>query len=135
MPTPKTSRQTAAEYGDLRHSASDAGDRRKYGDLEHSFGQMADNEEWVARHRDHLVDGAKVKQDAEPVTQPEAALAQQEEHMLRCLGAAVVLRWDQLPTDVQKGLFDLAGSVGPLSDARELRSRIARFLHDQGKPA
>ena len=134
MPTPKTSRQTAAEYGDLRHAASDAGDRRKYGDLEHSFGQMADNEEWVARHRDQLVGGTELR-DAEPRTQPEAALAQQEEHMLRCLGAAVVLRWDQLPTDVKKGLFDLAGSVGPLSDARELRSRIARFLHEHGKPA
>ena len=61
-------------------------------------------------------------------------LAQQEEHILRCLGAAVVLRWDQWPHDVQKEVFDLAGSVGPLADATELRARIARFLHTYGNP-
>ena len=61
-------------------------------------------------------------------------LAQQEEHILRCLGAAVVLRWDQWPQDVQKEVFDLAGSVGPLADATELRARIARFLHTYGNP-
>lgn len=59
---------------------------------------------------------------------------QQEEHILRCLGAAVVLRWDQWPHDVQKEVFDLAGSVGPLADATELRARIARFLHSYGNP-
>ena len=64
----------------------------------------------------------------------EAALAEDEEHMLRCLGAAVVLRWEQLPTDVQRELFDLAGSVGPLSEATALRGRIARFLHAYGNP-
>ena len=61
-------------------------------------------------------------------------LEQQEEHILRCLGAAVVLRWDQWPHDVQKEVFDLAGSVGPLADATELRARIARFLHVYGNP-
>ena len=61
-------------------------------------------------------------------------LEQQEEHILRCLGAAVVLRWDQWPQDVQKEVFDLAGSVGPLADATELRARIARFLHTYGNP-
>ena len=68
-------------------------------------------------------------------TETAASLAQDEEHILRCLGAAVVLRWDQLPTDIQRDLFDAAGAVGPLSDARELRSRIARFLHAHGNPA
>ena len=61
-------------------------------------------------------------------------LEQQEEHILRCLGAAVVLRWDQWPHDVQKEVFDIAGSVGPLADATELRTRIARFLHTYGNP-
>jgi hypothetical protein len=67
--------------------------------------------------------------------QTGAALAQEEEHILRCLGAAVVMRWDQLPTDIQRDLFDKAGSVGPLSDTLELRNRIARFLHVHGNPA
>jgi hypothetical protein len=73
--------------------------------------------------------------EAEVTEQTAASLAQEEEHILRCLGAAVVLRWDQLPTDIQRDLFDKAGAVGPLSDTRELRSRIARFLHTHGNPA
>ena len=62
----------------------------------------------------------------------KATLALQEEHILRCLGAAVVLRWDQWPHDIQREVFDVAGSVGPLADATELRGRIARFLHTYG---
>lgn len=67
--------------------------------------------------------------------QPAASLARDEERILRCLGAAVVLKWDQLPTDIQRDLFDAAGSVGPLQDAPDLKNRIARFLHVHGNPA
>ena len=72
--------------------------------------------------------------EAEVTEQTAASLAQDEEHILRCLGAAVVLRWDQLPTDIQRDLFDTAGSVGPLPDTKEIRGRIARFLHAHGNP-
>jgi hypothetical protein len=65
----------------------------------------------------------------------QTALAKEEEHILRCLGAAVVLRWDQWSHDVQKEVFDAAGSVGPLADATELRAQIARFLHTYGNPS
>jgi hypothetical protein len=73
--------------------------------------------------------------EPEVTEQTVTSLAQEEEHILRCLGAAVVLRWDQLPTDIQRELFDSAGSVGPLPDPSELRHRIARFLHLYGNPA
>ena len=70
------------------------------------------------------------------VTEPTAtSLAQEEEHILRCLGAAVVFRWDRLPTDIQRELFDTASSVAPKPDTKELRGRIARFLHTHGNPA
>jgi len=73
--------------------------------------------------------------DPKTTEQTGASLAKEEEHILRCLGAAVVLRWDQLPTEIQRELFDTAGSVGPLADVKELRARIARFLHAHGNPA
>jgi hypothetical protein len=66
--------------------------------------------------------------------QGQISLAKEEEHILRCLGAAVVLRWDQWPYDIQKEVFDVAGSVGPLEDTTELRTRIARFLDTYGNP-
>ena len=32
------------------------------------------------------------------------SLAKEEEHILRCLGAAVITQWDDLPTDIQRSL-------------------------------
>jgi hypothetical protein len=72
---------------------------------------------------------------ADTSMQTQSPLAREEEHILRCLGAAVVLRWDQWPHEVQKEVFDAAGSVGPLEDTTELRVRIARFLHTYGNPS
>ena len=60
-----------------------------------------------------------------------AALAAQEERVLRCLGAASIIRWDALPTRLQRQIFDTAGSVGKLLATSALRSQIARFLHNK----
>ena len=51
------------------------------------------------------------------------------EHILRCLGAALILKWNTLPTKLQKELFDNAGSMGELLDTATLRGQVARFLH------
>ncbi len=58
-----------------------------------------------------------------------AALAAEEEHVLRCLGAAVIMQWNILPTLLQREIFDTAGSVGKLLETAALRGQIARFLH------
>jgi len=42
------------------------------------------------------------------------SLAKEEEHILRCLGAAVIMQWDDLPTDIQRELFEHAISMGQL---------------------
>ncbi len=51
-----------------------------------------------------------------------------ENHILRCLGAALIMQWNTLPTELQKKLFDNAGSMGELLDNDTLRGQIARFL-------
>src|SRR4051794_9253402 len=56
-------------------------------------------------------------------------LAKEEEHILRCLGAAVIMQWDDLPTDVQRQLFAHAASTGNLQYTAALKGQIARFLH------
>ena len=57
------------------------------------------------------------------------SLAKEEEHILQCLGAAVIMQWDDLPTDIQRELFEHAISMGKLHHTAELKGQIARFLH------
>lgn len=52
-----------------------------------------------------------------------------EQHILQCLGAAVIAQWTELPTDVQKALFEHAVSSGDPRHSTDLREQIARFLH------
>ena len=58
-----------------------------------------------------------------------AALAAEEEHVLRCLGAAIIMQWNTWPRCMQREIFDTAGSVGELLETAALRGQIARFLH------
>ena len=58
-----------------------------------------------------------------------APLVEEEEHILQCLGAAVVTRWNDLPMKVQRELFASAVSVREPLHSTELKEQIARFLH------
>ena len=57
------------------------------------------------------------------------AVAKIEEHVLRCLGAAVIMQWNTIPKKLQRELFDTAGSLGDVLQTVTLRGQIARFLH------
>jgi hypothetical protein len=57
------------------------------------------------------------------------SLAKEEEQILRCLGAAVIMQWDDLPTDIQREFFEHAISMGKVHHTAELKRQIARFLH------
>jgi hypothetical protein len=56
---------------------------------------------------------------------PQAA----EERILRCLGAAVILQWNDLPTDIQRILFEDAASMSDPERRFRLKQQMARFLH------
>jgi hypothetical protein len=58
------------------------------------------------------------------------ALAIEEELILRCLGAAIIIQWNALPTALQREIFGTAGSIGKLLETAALRGQIARFLHN-----
>jgi hypothetical protein len=64
-----------------------------------------------------------------PLPYKASDLQDLERRVLECLGAALVSEWNDLPTDVQRRLFEHAAS-GKLHDAIVLKTRIARFLHD-----
>src|SRR5436190_20468252 len=56
------------------------------------------------------------------------SLANEEEHILRCLGAAVIMQWNDLPTKIQRQLFQHA-ILSELTHTAELKGQVARFLH------
>jgi len=84
---------------------------------------MADNEQWVEQNYQHIVHGSGNDQEG------SAGIATEEEHILRYLGAAVIMHWSNLPKKLQKELFDAAGAMGDLLRTKALRTQIARFLH------
>jgi hypothetical protein len=61
---------------------------------------------------------------------PDLALHAAEERVLRCLGAAVIMQWNDLPTEIQRKLFDDAASMSDSARQCELKQLIARFLHE-----
>jgi len=117
-------RAKAAEYGELVKGSRGSDERLKFQKLQQErLASRADNEQRLADDYDKAV------QVAEQDRSRGAALATEEEHVLRCLGAAIIMQWNSLPTTLQREIFDTAGSVGKLLETAALRGQIARFLH------
>src|SRR5580693_1824399 len=74
-------------------------------------------------------EGGAAKGASQEARDDMTSLAKEEEHILRCLGAAVIMQWDDLPTDIQHELFDHAISMGKLHHTADLKRQIALFLH------
>jgi hypothetical protein len=84
---------------------------------------LADNEQWLAdNYRDTVTSSNQDRSNG-------VALTSDEDKVLRCLGAALIMQWNTLPTKLRRELFDNAGSMGELLDTGALRGQIARFLH------
>ena len=103
---------------------------RKFQHAMESFSLLAENEDWLADNFDKMIRS----QESSPVEVVEKgpdrkAVAEIEEHILRCLGAAVIMQWNTIPQKLQREFFDNAGSMGQLLQTSTLRGQIARFLH------
>jgi hypothetical protein len=116
-------RAKATEFGDLEKSAHEPDAIREFRRLARSFTDLANNEDWLANNLDKTVHPMDKDAGGNP------ALAEDEDHVLRCLGAAVIMQWNTLPTKLQKELFENASSVGDLLETGALKGQIARFLH------
>jgi hypothetical protein len=116
-------RAKAAEYGERVKSATGPDESRKFEELQDRSTSLADNEQALANNFDDAL------QVAEQDRSRGAVLAHEEEHVLRCLGAALIMQWNTLPTPLRREIFDTAGSVGKLLETAALRGQIARFLH------
>lgn len=116
-------RAEAAEFGELAKDSDDRDEGRQFRELRDRLISLADNEQKLADDYDRTVLTAGQDRSC------GATLAAEEEHVLRCLGAAVIMQWNALPTPLQREIFDTAGSVGKLLETEALRGQIARFLH------
>ena len=87
--------------------------------LEQSYNALAENEEWIAVNLDKTIQRRKNRDDH---------TALEEEQILKCLGAAVIMRWNTIPTKLQQELFDCASTT--YDSQQTLKGQIARFLHD-----
>jgi hypothetical protein len=119
----KQYRAKAVEYGTRSKEATDPSQIREYKESSDSFGSLAENEEWLADNFN------KTLQPSDEKRSVHAVLAAEEEHVLRCLGASVIMQWNTIPAKLQRELFDTAGSMGEIMATAELRGQIARFLH------
>lgn len=61
---------------------------------------------------------------------PDTQLSRDEERILKCLGAAVIMQWNDLPTGIQRDIFMDATSMSDPARQFQLKQKIARFLHD-----
>jgi hypothetical protein len=124
MFTPEQFRAKAAEYAERIKGSTVASETRDFQALEQRFTALANNEQWLADNYDKTV-----HPDGHPAA--DLTVADDEDLMLRCLGAAVVMQWSSLPTKLQRQLFDNATAVGEFSETAARRGMIARLLHRQ----
>jgi len=116
-------RERAAAYGELIMHSSSRGQNDELQKLRDRHSALADNEQGLADDYDCAVNAT------EQYRAHGLALAAEEEHILRCLGAAIIMQWNALPRSMQREIFDTAASVGELLETAALRGQIARFLH------
>jgi hypothetical protein len=116
-------RAEAVACGEMAEGADSPDERRKLREQQDRLVALAENEQGLA---DSF---ATAVHDGDEARSRGAALAAEEEHILRCLGAAVIMQWNALPTPLRREIFDTAGSVGKLLETEALRAQIARFLH------
>lgn len=124
MFTPEQYRAKAREYAEWAKATINPKEAHELKMLEQTFTTLADNEQWLADNHDKTVHA-----DTDKLAACALELAAQEEHVLRCLGAALIMQWNTLPQKLKRELFDNASSMGELLDTVSLRGQIARFLH------
>jgi hypothetical protein len=125
MFTAQQYRAKAAEFtGFLADTPRSPSEMSEFRDLAQTYTTLADNEEWMAIHIDKTIQRRKIGDDRTGLADED------EEKILRCLGAALLLRWNTVPTKLQRELFDCASSLGDLQETALLKGQMARFLHD-----
>lgn len=128
MFTAQQYRTKADEYAALLMTARSPAETAGYRELQQTYTSFADNLDWLAANA-----GKTVSSDTHHVPNIERNKRREErveqERILRCLGAAVILNWNTIPMKLQRSLFEDASSM-PGDQTESLKVALAKFLHD-----
>lgn len=131
MFTSQQYRAKAAEYDGFLAAAQSPAEIAEYRDLRQSYASHADNLDWLAANAGKTVisyenDGELPRRKRRDRNSPYS----EQENILRCLGAAVILNWNTIPTELQRALFEAASNIQNSEQAAPLKDVLAQFLHD-----
>lgn len=132
MLTAEHCRAKAADFAGLLDAARSPAETRMFRELKQSYLALAENMEWMAANRDKTIE----RRAEGPAVQPRKrqrnrrAAPAERDNILRCLGAAVIMRWNTVPTKLQRELFEDASAIVDGRQIAPLREVLARFLHD-----
>ena len=129
MFTAQQYRAKAAEYEGFLATARSPAEAAEYRDLKHSYASHADNLDWLATNAGKTVSTYVPESLRRRPRDRDGAYAEQE-NILRCLGAAVILNWNTIPTTLQRALFEAASTIQGSERTAPLKDALARFLHD-----
>jgi hypothetical protein len=130
MTTSEQFRARAVEFEALIKRADHPDAIRELQRQQRTLTELADNEGWLEENLDKTVQPTSQDvNDGSIRAEGGQIVAEDGGHILACLGAAVIMRWNTLPTKLQKELFDDASSMGELLQTDALKRQIACFLH------
>jgi uncharacterized protein (UPF0147 family) len=129
-------RAISREGGGMRRNAQNSvvpSEIREFQRARQSFSLLAQNKDWLAENFDKLirVQDMLPQDDIVERNVDRRAVAETKEHILQCLEAALIMKWNTIPTALQQELFDPDGSPGDSPQTATLRGQIVRFLHDR----
>ena len=129
MFTAEQYRVKAAEYDGLLSAAQSPAEATEYRHLKQNYASLAENLDWLAANAGKTVVSDPHDLPRRTRRDRDSAAAEQE-NILRCLGAAVILRWNTIPTKLQRALFEAASSIQDSGHTAPLKDVLAQFLHD-----
>ena len=120
MFTAEQFRAKAAECAELLKNSVVPSEIREFQRARQSFSLLAQNKDWLAENFDKLirVQDMLPQDDIVERNVDRRAVAETKEHILQCLEAALIMKWNTIPTALQQELFD---PMIPRRDAKRPR--------------
>ena len=129
MFTAQQYRAKAAKYEGFLATAQSPAEIAEYRDLKHSYASHADNLDWLAANAGKTL-STDVREPSSRIRRDRDGAYAEQQNILRCLGAAVMLNWNTIPTKLQRALFEAASTIQDSERTAPLKDALARFLHD-----